>query len=390
MSQLALVVGVNLIALALIAELYPVHFQREGVFVSLSLPFVAALLIVGGPTAAVIGEGLVVFLAGLVTQPKSRGLVPKWTDLNLPITLFTAGVSSVGWLLAQHLGFPPIWGVIGFVLIHVPLNMLLVKWVAGMVGAQRLTGRVVQSQWLLTIGLATYGALAIAVAVLVQEQVAYLACLLLAPIFLLRGILHAQKVLDDQAYETIVALTIMLQRAHPYTHGHLERVGRIAEDVGHRLNLPPARARLLREAAVLHDIGKIAIDEMVLDKPAKLTDEEYEHVKQHSDFGAKMLERSARFAEIVPWIRHHHERPDGRGYPHQMADPMIPIESKVIAVADAYDAMVGGVKDSEKRSYRKPITPKEAVAELRRCSGSQFDPVVVDAFVDALGQEATQ
>jgi putative nucleotidyltransferase with HDIG domain len=214
--------------------------------------------------------------------------------------------------------------------------------------------------------------------------------LLLAPIFLLRGILHAQKVLDDQAYETIVALTIMLQRAHPYTHGHLERVGRIAEDVGHRLNLPPARARLLREAAVLHDIGKIAIDEMVLDKPAKLTNEEYEHVKQHSDFGAKMLERSARFAEIVPWIRHHHERPDGRGYPHQMADPMIPIESKVIAVADAYDAMVGGVTDSEKRSYRKPISPKEAVAELRRCSGSQFDAVVVDAFVDALGQEATR
>jgi HD-GYP domain-containing protein (c-di-GMP phosphodiesterase class II) len=72
-----------------------------------------------------------------------------------------------------------------------------------------------------------------------------------------------------------------------------------------------------------------------------------------------------------------------------MADPMIPIESKVIAVADAYDAMVGGVTDSEKRSYRKPITPKEAVAELRRCSGSQFDPLVVDAFVDALGQEAT-
>lgn len=382
--------AINLIALALIAELYPVHFQREGVFVSLSLPFIAGLLLVGGPTLAVVGEALVVALAGMVTQPKARAFLPKWTDLNLPITIFTAGLASIGWLVANELGAHPVVGVIVFVAIHVPVNILVVRWIAGLVGAQRLTGQVVQSKWILVLGFAIYAVLGVAVAILVKEKVAYLACLLLAPVFLLRGILNAQKTLDDQAYETIVALTIMLQRAHPYTHGHLERVGRIAEDVGHRLNLPAGKARLLREAAVLHDIGKIAIDEMVLDKPSKLTEEEYEHVKQHSEFGAKMLERSARFAEIVPWIRHHHERPDGRGYPSQMIDPVIPIESKVIAVADAYDAMVGGVTDSEKRSYRTPIRPKDAVAELKRCTGSQFDAAVVEAFIAALGKEAHQ
>ncbi|MEQ1933787.1 MAG: HD domain-containing phosphohydrolase, partial [Fimbriimonadaceae bacterium] len=166
----------------------------------------------------------------------------------------------------------------------------------------------------------------------------------------------------------------------PYTHRHLARVALASEEVALRLGLGTKRARLVREAAILHDLGKIAIDEDILDKPAKLTPEEFDHVKQHSEFGERILAPVAEFQEMKQWIRHHHERPDGTGYPDQLRDSQIPIESKIIAVVDAYDAMTGGCEGRDKRSYRDPMTPDQAMQELERCSGTQFDKAVVKTF----------
>jgi len=144
---------------------------------------------------------------------------------------------------------------------------------------------------------------------------------------------------------------------------------------------------MVREAAVLHDIGKIAVSESVLDKPGRLTTDEFEHVKLHAQLGAKILRPVGQFHEMAPWIRHHHERLDGTGYPDRLTDVEIPIESKIIAVVDAFDAMTGGENAAEKRTYREPKTHAEAVAELERCSGSQFDPGVVEAFKSVLFME---
>ena len=154
----------------------------------------------------------------------------------------------------------------------------------------------------------------------------------------------------------------------------------ISEEVAIRLGIPARRAKLLREASVLHDIGKIAVDEEILDKPAKLNASEMEHVRKHSAFGAQILAPVASLGEIVPWIRYHHERPDGTGYPDGLQDIEIPLESKIIAVVDAFDAMTGGVEGNDRRPYREPMSVAAALDELDRCSGTQFDRRVVGAF----------
>ena len=232
--------------------------------------------------------------------------------------------------------------------------------------------------------LALYALLAVTVALLVDLGHGVFAALTIVPVWALRTALDMRTRLYGHYYETISALTLMLQRAHPYTHGHLERVAAISEDVALRLGLSPDRARLVREAAVLHDIGKIAVDEQILDAPRKITPEEFGHTQKHSEFGAEILSQVPQFQQMVPWIRHHHERLDGTGYPHALSDEEIPVESKIIAVADAFDAMVGTCDASGQRSYRKSLTHDEAIEELRRCSGTQFDGRVVEVFVAAL------
>jgi putative nucleotidyltransferase with HDIG domain len=186
--------------------------------------------------------------------------------------------------------------------------------------------------------------------------------------------------LYEHYYETITALNLMLQRAHPYTHAHLERVAHTAEEVARKLGLSSSRARLVREAAVLHDVGKIAVDEEVLDKPTKLTREEIDHVRKHAEWGAEILSPVRQFAPLVPWILHHHERPDGQGYPSGLSRDKIPIESRIIAVVDAFDAMTDSQDGNPGRSYRLPMSVEEAIEELERNAGTQFDEQVVRAF----------
>lgn len=351
------------------------HFLREGVFLSLSLPFLGGLLFTGGPLAALVGEVLVLFVATMV-RPGRRKLF--WLGLNLPMVMMSSALGGLFWwvLGSQHWSLRMAAFVAGYLII----NYVLVNWMNRQMGAQHFGSHALDGYRSSLLCFGVYLLVALGIGVALRGDALWIVPLTLIPIELLRRIIAENKLMDDQAYETMVALTVMLQRAHPYTHGHLERVGRLAEDVGRRLGLPASRASLLRKAAVLHDIGKIGIDEEILDKPAKLTDAEYEHVKQHSDFGAKILSHSDRFRAIVPWIRHHHERPDGNGYPQRLRDDQIPLESKVIAVSDAYDAMAG----TEKRTYRDPMTPDEAIAELERCSGSQFDQRVVKVFIEAL------
>ncbi len=357
---------------------------------TLSLPFIAGLLLVGGPVAATCGEVIVLLGATLIRYTRRRkGRELYWLGLNLPVVMIS---SSVGGLLFYGLGLAGThwsFAIAGFVGAYLGTNFLLVTHINSKIGAQNFAQQVWNGARAALIGFATYVMVALGVGILVRGGHLWAIPLTFIPIELLRQIIAEHKRLDDHAYETMVALTIMLQRAHPYTHGHLERVGRLAEDVGRRLGLPPKRALLLRKAAVLHDIGKIAIDEEILDKPAKLTDQEYEHVKQHSAFGAEILSHSEPFQALVPWVRHHHERPDGRGYPHQLTDREIPLESKVIAVSDAYDAMVGGASSSEKRNHREPMSVEAALDELVRCSGTQFDPRVVKAFKEALHGSAS-
>lgn len=163
-----------------------------------------------------------------------------------------------------------------------------------------------------------------------------------------------------------------------YTGGHSERVARYAAQVGRLLGLSYATVELIRRAAFVHDIGKILIPDSIVNKPGKLTEEEREIVRLHPELGARMLARRPVMRDLAPIVLHHHERWDGGGYPDGLVGVEIPIESRVIFVADAFDAM------TSERPYGRVLTYKEAGAELARCAGADFDPQVVRAMRLAL------
>jgi diguanylate cyclase (GGDEF)-like protein/putative nucleotidyltransferase with HDIG domain len=175
----------------------------------------------------------------------------------------------------------------------------------------------------------------------------------------------------------VLALTEVLDIRDAGTAVHSQTVGRYAETIARGLGFSEELVERVRLAGILHDIGKIAVPDAVLSKPGPLSDDEYAQMKKHPEVGAVIVD-GADLHDIASWVMAHHERPDGRGYPLGLTDDDIPLEAKILAVADAYEAM------TVDRVYRKALPVQEARAELRRCAGSQFDPRVVDVFLEAL------
>jgi HD-GYP domain-containing protein (c-di-GMP phosphodiesterase class II) len=147
------------------------------------------------------------------------------------------------------------------------------------------------------------------------------------------------------------------------------------------LGLTPAEQDRIHAAGVLHDLGKLGIADAILQKPGPLDEAEWEEMRSHPEVGARILGHAG-MHDIAQWVRAHHERVDGRGYPRQISDHEIPLEARILAVADSYEAMTAD------RPYRGGMTPERACDELLRCAGSQFDPEVVDAFLQALDDRA--
>lgn len=176
----------------------------------------------------------------------------------------------------------------------------------------------------------------------------------------------------------IRALAMALDARDPYTAGHSERVSALSVSIGRQLALDPASLEVLRLGALLHDIGKIGISDHLLRKPTPLTPDEYEVIKTHPTVGSRIL-RSVRFLEPhLPIVELHHERPDGRGYPHGLQGEEIPILARIVHVADAFDAITSA------RAYRPARPYGEGLRELWRCSGTDFDAEVVQALAAAL------
>ncbi len=179
----------------------------------------------------------------------------------------------------------------------------------------------------------------------------------------------------------------IMQEAHPYTHGHLHRVARWAKWIAEDMQLPPSSMHHIEDAAILHDIGKVAVDDRVLNKVGKLTDDDWAMIRRHPVTGADLVTKMSVLDKVGHWIRHHHERPDGKGYPDGLKEDEIPVESSIISVVDAFDAMVGGPAKEDQRPYRQPMSREDAIAELRRHAGTQFHAQVVEVFIAILQRE---
>ena len=175
--------------------------------------------------------------------------------------------------------------------------------------------------------------------------------------------------------QTIEALAFAVEAKDPYTHGHSRRVALLTENVARQLGLSELQVERARIAAVLHDIGKLGIPEATLQKPGRLTDEELQVIKLHPVLGYRILETVTELKDVARCILHHHERYDGCGYPDCKSYSEIPLESRVIAVCDSYDAMTSD------RVYRKGLGHEVAISEIVKWSGKQFDPQSVEAFL---------
>ncbi|MGE5190120.1 MAG: HD domain-containing phosphohydrolase [Gemmatimonadota bacterium] len=186
--------------------------------------------------------------------------------------------------------------------------------------------------------------------------------------------------INSMYVRSIDALVKALEAKDFYTRGHSQRVTMYSVAIGKALGFTPGRLENLRRAAALHDLGKIGVRESLLNKPGRLTDEEFGEFFRHPEAAIQILEPIPFFAPLLPAIRHHHERYDGKGYPQGLSGVEIPLESRIMAIADAFDAM------TSTRAYRKALPTEAANAEIVRCSGSQFDPDIVTLFLRLQGQ----
>ena len=207
----------------------------------------------------------------------------------------------------------------------------------------------------------------------------------LGPLLLVLFYLPMMAVRHNLGYKELSgALCHALDARDPYTHGHSERVAEYSVYIGEELKLPDEELDLLKHVAVLHDLGKVGLRDEIMKKPGAFTLEEYEAMKQHADIGADILAGLNVLGRGEDWVRYHHERWDGMGYPKGLSGENIPLPARIIACADAFDAM------TTDRPYKKRMSYENAKQELIRCSGSQFDPRVVEAMLRVIDKHLTR
>ena len=186
----------------------------------------------------------------------------------------------------------------------------------------------------------------------------------------------------EKAYlDTIGILRQTVEAKDPYTRGHSDRVSEFAVLIGTKMGLDEKTIHILKIGGLFHDIGKIGIPDSILLKESKLSDDEYSQIKNHPTIGAHILGNATVFQDIIPIVKYHHERYDGRGYPSQLAGTDIPLIARITAVADAFDAM------TSKRTYRDSLPIEKVKEEIERCSGTQFDPEIAKLFLGILNNE---
>ena len=183
----------------------------------------------------------------------------------------------------------------------------------------------------------------------------------------------------EQAYlESIETLRYTVEAKDIYTRGHSDRVSEYSVLIGKKLGLSEKDLKTLKIGGLFHDIGKIGVPDSILQKEAKLTDDEYSQIKQHPNIGVHILSNATIFKDILPIVEHHHEKWDGTGYPGRLSGENIPYFARITAVADSFDAM------TSRRSYRDSLPIETVISEFENCSGTQFDPKLAELFLDIL------
>jgi len=366
-------------ALTLLAEAMPVRLPRGEAGVSIGFVFIFASLIIYGPNVSTW-----VATIGTISLREVMGKISLEKTLFNRAQLAICGAAS-GLVYVYGGGVPGTLVLPGTIpalaasaFVYMFLNVTLMVVVMAM--AQKLSPVgmwLVNFRWLVPnyLALAPLGVLLARVYLYIGE---FGVILFFLPLMLARHSFQRFIDMRDVYLSTVQALAAAIDAKDPYTRGHSDRVTKYAVATARRMKLPEDQVEILQYVALLHDMGKIGIKDSILNKPGKLLEDEFAEIKKHPVIGAGIASEIKFLSKGAETVRHHHEWYNGSGYPDGLRGEDIPLGARILAVVDAYDAM------TTDRPYRKALAQEEAVAELKRGSGTQFDPQIAEEFIAVL------
>lgn len=375
--------------LAIVTESLPIRMPN-GAGVSVGFAIILASIITGGPlTAALVASMGFIFRVFKAENNRLSHIfrVPFYRTLfNVSQHIIVAGASGVTYVyikdeILQHTESGFIIAILFTLLANMVLNTLvsarLFSFISGQ-GFIYMWGNYIKMMLPRTFAV---GALGVIMAMVHTESGFEAVLLFFGPLLLAR---YSFKMYIDMRIiylETIQALSKTIEAKDKYTCGHANRVKEYAVKLAKAMNLKDKEVENIETAALLHDIGKIGIDDYILKKPDKLTNEEYDMIKQHPVIGADIIKDVDFLKGIVNTVKHHHERYDGKGYPDGLSGDDIPLAAAILTVADAFDAMTSD------RPYRQALEKEKAIDEIKNSEGKQFHPKLTKVFIEIIKNE---
>lgn len=365
------------IVLHAVVESKPVSLDTKDQL-SLSFSINLALVMIYGPWFSII----VAALGSAITDIASkRGIIKAlFNSAQYSITLWVTGAiysifaqpSPKEFVISQH--------IIPFIiaaLTYVTVNFLLVSIIVSLYHQLPLLTIIKMDLGMILLFLTSLAPISLLMAILYTNE-PWSIVLILPPLALAHNGFENYLKLRKQTKATIELLADVVDKRDPYTASHSFRVANFAEQIAKEMGLSYEQIKNISMAGRVHDLGKIAIRDDVLLKPGRLTDSEFKEMKAHPSIGYEILSPLKMYKEVLHFVLYHHERLDGKGYPKGVNVHSIPLGARILTVADSFDAM------TTDRPYRKALSQNEAIEELLKNRGTQFDPLVVDAFVQSL------
>jgi len=349
--------------------------QSGGAKMMSSKSIVLSVLALFGPTVAAFMEALSALVRGFILRDTS----PRKAVFNAAMLSLAAGTAGLVYQIlpwsAQFTGPTFLVPLITALLVYTVINTMMVSTIVSLdtqVSIRRIYRRKLDLPKLRTFSDAPFAAMVI---LLYQQAGVWTLLLVLFPVLLLSQYDKLIQRMKEAHIQSIAALTTALEADEPYTHGHSYRVSRYAIKIGKALNMSDEELEILEYGGLLHDIGKLAITNEIICKPGRLSEAEFNTMQTHPSIGADIVDQIKFLRATSELVRHHHERPDGKGYPHGMKDGEISLGCHILHVCDAFDAMTSD------RPYRKALTVEQAIEELISNRGTQFDVRVVDTVL---------
>jgi len=367
------------IALLVLADTAHITLPRGGATIDASSPIdLAAIALLGVPAIA-FAEAVAAFSSQAFVHRRPAIRVA----FNVPLLILTVGLAGLA-----YYAFPESWRDLRTPRFLAPMTTAAVVYyvvntfsISAVIGLQ--TGKSPVPVWRHNyrwtfLHIIAFVPMAATITMVYRSYGPWTILLFIAPILLARYSFKHYVDMKEAHINTVAALTSAIDANDPFTHGHSYRVSRYALRLGRAMGLSAADLEILEYGALLHDVGKIAIQHDILLKTEKLSEQDYHTLRQHSTIGADIVENLKFLREAAVLVRYHHEQPNGKGYPEGLSGDDIPIGARIILVADAFDAMTSD------RPYRKGLALDEVVDQFEKHRGEQFDFEISNLLVDLL------